>query len=428
MKNPLFVGLAALALAACGPGKTESHGNGDGKGNVGTPGDADGLVLTPPELVAPALQPPPPPPPPYPPPEPPLPAKPAPPPPLAAKPTNVTNAPPGPVTVGGAPATCQVYEYAIPIQNQPWPDGSHRPYNSAIPWDHNPPASGPNYEMWADYRQYDTPLARPHWVHNLRHGAIVLLYRPDAPAEVVSALSAAYPLIPKPPVSRGAKPDCPPMGIMTPDPELQETFAVMAYGWMMTSNCAPKVADVVDFANRHIFMGAEQECYPGAFPVRLPCYRFEDAPAFENTYQVPEGTPVTYAHYPPTSGPFYDKTIKYGRYDAVVPAPYWAGIIAKGGVVVLYRPDAPPGLIADLKKQFDALSPHWKCKIPMVAMVQDTTIDHYFAYVSVSQFMTGQCTLDWKMDGFVSSRRGWGIDPYVSCDDGNWVPPESPTP
>jgi hypothetical protein len=215
------------------------------------------------------------------------------------------------------------------------------------------------------------------------------------------------------------------MGIMTPDPELQDTYAVLAYGWMMTSNCAPKVADVVDFATRHIFMGVEQECYPGAFPVRLPCYRFEDAPAFENTYQVPEGTPVTYAHYPPTSGPFYDKTIKYGRYDAIVPAPYWTGIIAKGGVVVLYRPDAPPYLIYDLKKQFDAnsLINYWKCGHPMAAMVEYPDLDHYFAYVAVDQYMTAQCTTDWKMYGFISSRQGYGIDPWFSCDDGNWVPP-----
>lgn len=422
MKHALFVGLAALALAACAPGKSESHGT----GNIGAPGDAGGLVLTPPELVAPSVDPPPPPPPPpYPPPEPPLPLEPAPPPPLAPKPPVNTNVPPDDfVTVGGPPATCQVYEVPIAIQGH---DGEHRPYNSTITWDTNPPTSGPNYEMWADYRRYTEPLARGHWVHNLRHGAIVLVYRPDAPADVVRALAAAYPQIPKPPAVRGAKPDCPAMGIMTPDPELLDTYAVLAWGWMMTSNCAPKVADVIAFANRHIFNAPEQECYPGAFPVRLPCYRFEDAPAFEHTYEIPEGTEVTYAHYPPTSGPFYDKTIKYGRHDAVVPAPYWTGIIAKGGVVVLYRPDAPPGLIHDLEQQFDALSSHWKCKKPMVAMVQDPTLDHYFAYVSVGQYMTGQCTLDWKMDGFVGSRRGWGIDPYVSCDDGDWVPPE-PTP
>lgn len=320
-----------------------------------------------------------------------------------------------PVIVGGPPAQCQTWEFQTSI---PKDDGLHRPLDSVIVYDHNPPAAGPNYEMWADFRQYTDVLARGHWVHNVRHGAIVLIYRPDAPKEVVDALNAAYPLIPGP-GALGTHPDCPPEGIMTPDPELQHTWAAVAWGWVMTSNCVPKPEDIAAFANRHVFRAPEKECYPGAWPLRGPCYRFEDAPKSEWTYETAEGSTVTYEHIPPTSGPYYTRTLKYGVYDTVVPDPYWTGIIAKGGVVILVRPDAPADLVASLKAQYAALPVYGKCGRVVTAMVQSTEIEYPYAFIGYNQYMTGRC-LDWSLYGFVSSRQGWG--PFNSCDDGDYVP------
>jgi hypothetical protein len=329
-----------------------------------------------------------------------------------------TTEPPFAVTVGGPPSSCVVYEYPLPMDPR---DGQHKPQDSVIEYQHNPPTSGPNYEMWAAYQKFDT-LARPHWVHNLRHGAIVLVYRPDAPQEVIDVLNKAYDLIPQPPIAKGAKPDCRKLGIMAPDPELPNTYAVLAWNWMMTSNCMPKVEDIAAFANKHIYDAPEKECYDGAWPIRPPCFRFEDAPAAEYTHIVPEGTPVTYVHQPvPTSGPYYANTLKYGRYDVVVPEPYWTGILAKGGVVILYRPDAPAAMIQDLKNQFDTLPTWWKCNRPMAAMVQSTALDHPWAFVANDQYMTGETLACWSVAGFVTSRRGWG--PFPSCDDGTYVPP-----
>jgi hypothetical protein len=326
-----------------------------------------------------------------------------------------TVEPSTPVTVGGPPSTCVVYEFAVPIQE---PSGKHLPEGSTIAYDHNPPAGGPSYEMWAAYRRYLDSAQRGHWVHNLRHGAIVLVYRPDAPDDVVAALAQALPQVPTP--GARAKPDCPHMGLMSPDPELADTYAVLAFGWMMTSNCTPQVADVVDFAQRHVYNGLEQECYDGAWPVRAPCFRFEDSPAPQSSFEVPEGTPVTYDHEPPTSGPFYPRTLRYGRYDVVVAEPYWAGILVKGGVVILYRPDAPADLVAQLKSEFDALPPHWKCGIPLTAMVQDTTLDHPFAMVAYGNYTTAQCLESGVVAGFVTSRR-FNLE-QSSCEDGTYVP------
>lgn len=342
-------------------------------------------------------------------------------PPPAPPPVVVSDDPgsdPGPVIVGGPPEKCVVYEYPLPMDPD---DGRHKPQDSVITYHHNPPTSGPNYEMWAAYQKFDR-LARPHWVHNLRHGAIVLIYQPDAPQEVIDVLDRAYDQIPVPPLERGGKPDCRKLGIMAPDPELPNTYAVLAWNWMMTSNCMPTVEDVVAFARRHIYNAPEKECYDGAWPVRAPCYRFEDAPHDTGSWIVPEGSAVTYEHKPvPTSGPFYANTLKYGRYDVVVPDPYWVGILAKGGIVVLYRPDAPAAMIADLKAQYDTLPAWGRCGMPMAAMVQSTEIDHPWAFVANAQYMTGETLGCWSMAGFVTSRRGWG--PVTSCDDGTYVPP-----
>lgn len=327
-----------------------------------------------------------------------------------------TNIPPDTVLVGGAPATCEVYELDIPVQQ---PEGQHVPEGTEVTYDYNPPAGGPSYEMWAAYRQYDEVVAREHWVHNLRHGAIVLIYRPDAPQEVIDALATAYPLLPTPGGKYSANAGCPSMGIMTADPELDETFAVMSFGKMLTSNCVPQTADILDFAERNIYEGNEKECWDGAWPVRGPCFRYEDVRKFEWTREIPEGQPATYADYPPSSGPYYANTLRYGRYEQMIDAPYWMGILAKGGIVVLYRPDAPAEMIDALKVAYDALPLH-HCGHTMTAMVPDASIPTPYAIVGFGHYLDAQCFEGWEMEMFVTSRRGWGM--IRTCDDGTYEP------
>lgn len=320
------------------------------------------------------------------------------------------------ITVGGPPATCEVYELDVPLQ-MPW---MHWPEGETIPYDQNPPAGGQSYEMWAAYRRYDTPVERERWNHNLRHGAIVLIYRPDAPEAVVTALEQALEQIPTPGGKYNADPGCPRMGIMTPDPLLDDTFAVLAWGKMLTSNCVPEVDDIIDFAERHVYEAPEKECWDGAWPTREPCYRFETVRWTQWTYEVPEGEAVTYDAYPPSSGPYYANTLRYGRYDTYVPAPYWTYILAKGGAVVLYRPDADPAMIQQLKTAYDQLSPHWSCSHNLTAMVEDPNLETPYAMVSFNNYMHGECFVGWEMQMFVYSRRGWG--PFNSCVDGTFSP------
>src|SRR6185295_7796335 len=79
---------------------------------------------------------------------------------------------------GGSPSaptpTGSIPGVAVP--NEGW---THVPEGSAITYRSNPPASGPHYPVWLRYQEYSEPMARGYWVHNLEHGAIVVLYRTD---------------------------------------------------------------------------------------------------------------------------------------------------------------------------------------------------------------------------------------------------------
>ena len=56
----------------------------------------------------------------------------------------------------------------------------------------SPPNSGSHYARWARSGVYETALEPRNWVHNLEHGWVVILHRPDAPAETIETLKSLY--------------------------------------------------------------------------------------------------------------------------------------------------------------------------------------------------------------------------------------------
>jgi Protein of unknown function (DUF3105) len=50
------------------------------------------------------------------------------------------------------------------------------PGSGPISWITNPPSSGNHYAVWARWGAWPN-LARGHWVHNLEHGGVALLYQ-----------------------------------------------------------------------------------------------------------------------------------------------------------------------------------------------------------------------------------------------------------
>ena len=143
-----------------------------------------------------------------------------------------------------------------PVANEGW---IHVAEGSSIVYRSNPPASGPHYPVWLRYEEFATALPRGYWVHNLEHGAVVFLYRPDVPAATVDALRNVF---------RNLTPDrdCNHrLAVMLPDPALPRPIAVVAADWLLLADGvhAPTINDFVA-ARRN--RGPEKICDPGSRP------------------------------------------------------------------------------------------------------------------------------------------------------------------
>ena len=162
--------------------------------------------------------------------------------------TNTPTAPP--VDTG----TCTMTESAVP--NEGW---VHVAEGSTVVYQHNPPASGPHYPVWLRYQAYTTAQARPYWVHNLEHGAIVLLYRPDAPAATVASLTNTFTSLPN-------DSECGhPRALLTPDPLLSRQVTAVAANFVLEGDCVSPDA-IRSFALTHRNHAPEDICDSGTRP------------------------------------------------------------------------------------------------------------------------------------------------------------------
>jgi plasmid stabilization system protein ParE len=142
------------------------------------------------------------------------------------------------------------------VPNEGW---VHVPEGSAITYQGNPPASGPHYPVWLRYQEYPQPVARGYWVHNLEHGAIVVLYRPDASADVVRQIGDAFRSIPADPACGHQR------ALLVPDPLLPRLTAVVAADFALVSDTVDAAA-VRAFAVARRGRGPEQVCDQGTRP------------------------------------------------------------------------------------------------------------------------------------------------------------------
>lgn len=78
---------------------------------------------------------------------------------------------PGNIPDGGTCATCDgACEETLALDSPVHIEGD-------ILYSDTPPAGGPHNGCWAPYGFHEEPVRPENWVHNLEHGAIVLLYR-----------------------------------------------------------------------------------------------------------------------------------------------------------------------------------------------------------------------------------------------------------
>jgi uncharacterized protein DUF3105 len=162
--------------------------------------------------------------------------------------TNTPEAPPADT------GSCTMTESAVASEG--W---IHVAEGSTVNYQHNPPASGPHYPVWARYQAYTTAVARPYWVHNLEHGAIVLVYRPDAAPALVSALTDTFRALPN-------DPQCGhPRALLTPDPLLARPVTAIAANFVLEGDCVSPDA-IRRFALAHRNQAPENICDSGTRP------------------------------------------------------------------------------------------------------------------------------------------------------------------
>ena len=140
------------------------------------------------------------------------------------------------------------------------PTAQHVSECSAIDYPMNPPVYGNHYPVWAAYKSYSFPVPRGFLVHNLEHGAVILLYKcPDGCAAEVAAAQAFIDALP-------ADPRCiapiKQQVILAPDPELPTRWAAVAWGRSLASACFTAPA-FREFYDANIGHGSEDVCADG---------------------------------------------------------------------------------------------------------------------------------------------------------------------
>lgn len=136
----------------------------------------------------------------------------------------------------------------------------HVPEGSTITWNSNPPSSGDHFPVWAAFQEYTSPVPRGYLVHDLEHGAVLLLYKcdPACPA-IVDELRKIRDALPSDPL---CAPDVRVRVILAPDPDLDVPVAAAAWGWTYKAQCVD-VPTLTQFARDHYAQGPENVCSQG---------------------------------------------------------------------------------------------------------------------------------------------------------------------
>lgn len=161
----------------------------------------------------------------------------------------------GPTTPDPGPAA----ECRAAIREVPSEGWDHYVEGTPLPYESNPPASGPHYPQWARYQRHEEAVPRGYWVHNVEHGAIVLLHRPDVSAATLAELVSFYEGI-------AADSACGhPRALLTPDPQLPRAVAAVAADFVLEADCVP-VQALTDFVAARRGRGPENVCSDGTYP------------------------------------------------------------------------------------------------------------------------------------------------------------------
>ncbi len=155
-------------------------------------------------------------------------------------------------------APCEVV-----IDTPPILAAQHVPINTPVQYSSNPPSSGPHYAVWAAYTEYTQPVDARYLVHDLEHGAIVLLYKcaGDCP-DTLRALRQVRDALPDDPLCTSRGEGVRVRVVVAPMPTLDVPIAAVAWSWTYKAQCVD-VPSLQAFVKDHYGQGEEATCANG---------------------------------------------------------------------------------------------------------------------------------------------------------------------
>ncbi|MDP9351386.1 MAG: DUF3105 domain-containing protein, partial [Chloroflexota bacterium] len=125
------------------------------------------------------------------------------------------------------PATTQADGPGVAVPDE---GAGHVEEGSRVEYENSPPASGPHYTRTVEYGVYEQIIPAPYWVHNLEHGAIVLLYRcPDQQESCPDVLRELQSLYERTPPGKYGQAKL----VVSQYPDLETSYAVLAWDRML---------------------------------------------------------------------------------------------------------------------------------------------------------------------------------------------------
>lgn len=158
------------------------------------------------------------------------------------------------------PLGCQ----APPPKAQPLLPGIHVSACTALDSTAYPPTSGRHFGAWADFKIYTQPVTPGYWLHSAEHGAVVILYNcPQGCPQAIEAITTLIHSLPQDPLCLSTSSNKTERRvILAPDRRMDSTFAMVAWGWSLTTNCLDTAA-MRAFYTDHFGKATENLCYSG---------------------------------------------------------------------------------------------------------------------------------------------------------------------
>ncbi len=153
---------------------------------------------------------------------------------------------------------CNAKSIAMPIEG-----AMHVAVGTNVAYRSNPPSSGNHFPYWGTWGAHDPALERGHYVHNLEHGGVALLYKCDGSACPDAAGLRAFmdgrpqdPICTAPVRARF---------ILTADASIPTAIAATAWGHVYLADCLDTTT-LGAFVDAHYGKGPEAVCAQGQVP------------------------------------------------------------------------------------------------------------------------------------------------------------------